>query len=155
MPKTEQEIRQIELMWQMPSTRGYRPNSILFDQDLAGFSSTRHERLHGLEAMRNTFSYYLERSESMEFALDQVEVHQYGETAVSTFYWSIFMKTASGEHEITGRGSHVFVRRNGDWKIVHEHFSRAQHPPELWDTSPENSGFQHSNQFNACDLPSA
>lgn len=137
MPKTEQEIRQIELDVADAFNQGDIDRILsFFDQDLAGFSSTRHERLHGLEAMRNTFSYYLERSESMEFALDQVEVHQYGETAVSTFYWSIFMKTASGEHEITGRGSHVFVRRNGDWKIVHEHFSRSQHPPELWDTSP-------------------
>jgi ketosteroid isomerase-like protein len=46
------------------------------------------------------------------------------------------MTNGGRENEITGRRSHVFVDRNGDWKIVHEHFSRAQHPPELWDTSP-------------------
>lgn len=107
-----------------------------FDENLVLFSSTKHERLHGKDALRNTFAYYLEQAQVMDFELDEIEVHIFEPVAVSTFYWSIYLESDGREQEIAGRGSHVFVQRNGDWKIVHEHFSRAQHPPELWDTSP-------------------
>lgn len=107
-----------------------------FDESTMGFSSTKHERLRGLEALRKTFSYYLQQSEKVEFALDEIRVQSFGAGAVSTFYWSVTVGTGKGEHEIHGRGSHVFVEKNGQWKIVHEHFSRSHHRPELWDTSP-------------------
>ncbi|MEK7729777.1 MAG: nuclear transport factor 2 family protein [candidate division KSB1 bacterium] len=107
-----------------------------FEEETMGFSSTKHERLRGLEDMRKTFNYYLQQSEKVEFALDEIKVQHFGAAAVSTFYWSVTVGTSTGEHEIHGRGSHVFVEKNGTWKIVHEHFSRSHRRPELWDTSP-------------------
>lgn len=107
-----------------------------FDEATIGFSSTRHERLIGLEAWRKTFQYYLQQSQKVEFVLDEVKVLSYGAVAVSSFYWSVTLLIEGREHEIHGRGSHVFVQKNGQWKIVHEHFSRSHHRPELWDTSP-------------------
>ncbi len=107
-----------------------------FDKGMMGFSSTKHERLHDLEALRKTFNYYWQQSEKAEFALDEIKVQNFGPVAVSTFYWSVTVGTSTGEHEIHGRGSHVFVEKNGQWRIVHEHFSRSHRRPELWDTSP-------------------
>lgn len=107
-----------------------------FDEQLVAFSSTKHERLHGLDSFRKTFMYYLKQSERTEFELEEIQVQTFGSTAISTFYWSVTVETKTGPHEINGRGSHVFVERNGEWKIVHEHFSRAHNQPELWDTSP-------------------
>lgn len=107
-----------------------------FDEGMIGFSSTKHERLRGLEALRNTFNFYLQQSAKVEFALDEIKVQHLGLSAVSTFYWSVTLGSNDGEREIHGRGSHVFVEKNGTWKIVHEHFSRSHRRPELWDTSP-------------------
>ncbi len=107
-----------------------------FDEGVLGFSSTKHERLRGLEALRNTFNFYLQQSEKVEYALDEIRVQFFGQVAVSTFYWSVTLSGPKGEHEIHGRGSHVFVEKGGTWKIVHEHFSRSHRRPELWDTSP-------------------
>lgn len=107
-----------------------------FDEGMIGFSSTKHERLRGLEALRSTFNYYLHQSEVVEFALDEIKVQHFGAVAVSTFYWSVTLGSNKGEREIHGRGSHVFVEKSGQWKIVHEHFSRSHRRPELWDTSP-------------------
>lgn len=137
MNALEQKIRQIESEIADAFNRGEIDEIMdYFDDELIGFSSTKHVRLRGEEAMRRTFAYYLKHAEIMKFELDGVEVNSYGPVAVSTFYWSIFLKSENTEHEVAGRGSHVFVDRDGEWKIVHEHFSRAQHPPELWDTSP-------------------
>jgi len=108
-----------------------------FDEDLVGFSSTKHERLFGLEALRRTFHYYLEQSERVAFHLSEIIVHTYGQVAISTFYWTVAIHSGDTQHDVHGRGSHVFVERNGEWKIVHEHFSRAHRRPELWDTSPD------------------
>ncbi len=107
-----------------------------FDEGVIGFSSTKHERLRGLEGLRKTFHYYLQQSEKVEFALDEIKVQNFGLVAVSTFYWSVTKISGKREHEIHGRGSHVFLERNAQWKIVHEHFSRSHRQPELWDTSP-------------------
>lgn len=128
--KIEQDIAAAFNRRDMAGILGY------FEEGMIGFSSTKHERLHGLEALRKTFQYYLQQSEKVEFALDEIKVQSFGPVVVSTFYWSVTVTTSKGEHEIPGRGSHVFVEKNGQWKIVHEHFSRSHHRPELWDTSP-------------------
>lgn len=110
--------------------------AVFFDEALTGFSSTKHERLRGVEALRNTFNFYLQQSEKVEYALDEIKVQHFGQVAISTFYWSVTLSSKNGEREIHGRGSHVFAEKDGTWKIVHEHFSRSHRRPELWDTSP-------------------
>ena len=107
-----------------------------FDENVVGFSSTKHERLWGLEAMRKTFAYFIDPSEKVVFQPDEIEVREYGQVVIATFYWVATVYSGKQQREVHGRGSHVFVNRNGQWKIVNEHFSRAHHPPELWDSSP-------------------
>jgi len=137
MPDIEQTIKLIEQDMADAFNRG-DIDAILgfFDPEFVGFSSTAHERLHGLKALRKTFVYYLKQGEGVDFQLDEVEVNTFGPVAVATFYWSVTMKSHGKEHEVVGRGSHVFVQRDSQWKIVHEHFSRAHHKPEVWDSSP-------------------
>src|SRR5882762_544834 len=50
----------------------------LFDRGFVGFSSTKHQRIRGLGALRKTFDYYLK----------QPHVSVSSGTAVATFYWS-------------------------------------------------------------------
>jgi len=98
-----------------------------FDENIIGFSSTRHERLMGLEALRNTFLYYLKEAEKIEFSITSPVVQVYGDIAILSFYWLVVQIDGGRRREIQGRGTHVFHRKNGEWKIVHEHFSRAHH----------------------------
>ena len=99
-----------------------------FDEELIGFSSTQHERLVGLESLRDTFLYYLKEAEKVEYSITSPLVKMLNETtAILTFYWLVVLINGNRRREIHGRGTHVFVKKNGAWKIIHEHFSRAHH----------------------------
>jgi len=101
-----------------------------FYPDIVGFSSTKHERISGLQAMRETFEYYLHGAEKMEYSISEPTVQVFGDTAIMTFYWLVTLIDGEKKQEVRGRGSHVYARVNDDWKIVHEHFSRAHHAYE-------------------------
>src|SRR2546422_831685 len=61
----------------------------MFHKDFIGFSSTRHERIHGLGPLKKTFLYYLKRAPNMTYRIEQPQVHASGATAVATFYWTV------------------------------------------------------------------
>lgn len=94
----------------------------MFHRSLVGFSSTQHKRIRGLGALRKTFHYYLKRAPKMTYRIEQPQVHVSGATAVATFYWSVGLGKG---RKIRGRGTHVFARQGKNWRVVHEHFSRA------------------------------
>jgi ketosteroid isomerase-like protein len=94
----------------------------LFDRGFVGFSSTKHQRIRGLGALRKTFDYYLKQAPKLAYHLEQPHVSVSGGTAVATFYWSVQLGRG---HKIHGRGTHVFSKQGKEWKVVHEHFSRA------------------------------
>jgi len=105
----------------------------LFDRGFVGFSSTKHQRIRGLGALRKTFEYYLKRAPKLAYHMEQPHVSVSGGTAVATFYWSVQLglgrpgRTTGTQkaHKIHGRGTHVFAKQGKEWKVVHEHFSRA------------------------------
>ena len=94
----------------------------MFDEGFVGFSSTRHKRIRGLAALAKTFRYYLKSAPKMTYRIQQPQVQVNGGVAVATFYWEVGLGRG---RKIHGRGTHVFVRRGEDWRIIHEHFSRA------------------------------
>jgi len=95
----------------------------MFHKDFVGFSSTRHERIRGLSALKKTFLYYLKRAPKMSYRIEQPQVHASGSTAVTTFYWTVGLGKG---RSVRGRGTHVFARAGKKWRVVHEHFSRAR-----------------------------
>ncbi len=101
-----------------------------FDKDLVGFSSTRHARLKGLRALRQTIEYYLSQADKVDFKISQPQVQAFGDVAVVSFYWAVTLYKKGKPRVIEGRGTHVYAKRDGDWKVVHEHFSRAHHAYE-------------------------
>ena len=102
-----------------------------FYPDIVGFSSTKHERISGLSAMRQTFEFYLSAADKMDFTISEPTVQVFGDAAaIITFYWSVNLHKDENVQEIMGRGSHVYAKVNDEWKIVHEHFSRAHHQVE-------------------------
>ncbi len=94
----------------------------MFHRSFVGFSSTRHERIRGLRALARTFHYYLKRAPKMTYRIEQPRVHTSGSTAVATFYWTVGLGKG---RSVRGRGTHVFAREGKNWRVVHEHFSRA------------------------------
>lgn len=94
----------------------------IFSPRFVGFSSTTHRRIRGLGAQRKTFQFYLRQSPKMTYHIEQPHVQVSGDTAVATFYWKVGL---GPRHAVHGRGTHVFVRKGGNWRVVHEHFSRA------------------------------
>ncbi len=95
----------------------------LFDRGFVGFSSTKHQRIRGLGALRTP---------KLAYHIEQPHVSVSGGTAVATFYWSVQIgrrrpgRTGMQKaHKIRGRGTHVFPKQGKEWKVVHEHFSRA------------------------------
>ncbi len=97
-----------------------------FDEDVIGFSSTRHERLMGLDDMRETFLFYLKEADSLEFSITSPLIKVYSDSvAVMTYYWTVVMISGLKRREIHGRGTHVYAVKNGIWKVVHEQFSRV------------------------------
>lgn len=98
-----------------------------FDKEIVGFSSTIHERYNGLLELRHTFEYYMNEPGEMEYYISNPLVQIHDCTSIVSFYWTVAIIHGNSRHEISGRGTHVFVKKDGNWKIVHEHFSREHH----------------------------
>ena len=96
-----------------------------FDSDLTGFSSTQHMRLASLGELKKTFEYYKAKAPKVEYTISDPCVKFFENTAVLTFYWSVNFSNGKKKKSVNGRGTHVYHKKNGEWKVVHEHFSRA------------------------------
>ena len=94
----------------------------MFDRRFVGFSGTQHKRIRGLAALRKTFVYYWKRAPKLVYHIEQPHVYVNGATAVATFYWTVQLGRG---RKIHGRGTHVFTKQGKNWRVVHEHFSRA------------------------------
>jgi ketosteroid isomerase-like protein len=62
----------------------------------------------------------------LKLRADDLQIDVFNDTAVATF--SMVATIQSGAEAITKRerGTLVFVKHEGSWKIVHEHFSAAE-----------------------------
>ncbi len=96
-----------------------------FSEEISGFSSTEHDRFQGKKELKKTFEYYLGEAQTVTYDIIDPSVSQFGETSILSFYWRVTLVTGKKRVEIPGRGTHVYHHIKGNWKIVHEHFSRA------------------------------
>lgn len=122
-PNLREEILRLEQQQARAINRGdVREATRMFHEEFVGFSSTKHARIRGLPALSRTFHYYLKRAPKIAYRIEQPQVLVSGNTAVTTFYWTVRLGPG---RRIRGRGTHVFVRKGKDWRVIHEHFSRA------------------------------
>jgi len=96
-----------------------------FSDNFVGFSSTQHNRLTKLSQLKRTFLYYLSEGDKVKFSINNIKVKIYGELALTTFYWEVEIQKKKKTKVVDGRASHVFLLIDTEWKIVHEHFSKA------------------------------
>jgi ketosteroid isomerase-like protein len=119
----QKEILRLEREQAQAINRGDIPGAVrMFDPSFVGFSSTQHERITGLAALKRTFQHYLKQAPRLSYRIEKPQVHVSGSTAVATFYWSVNLGRS---RFVRGRGTHVFARQGKRWRVVHEHFSRA------------------------------
>src|SRR5260370_7522122 len=76
----------------------------LFDRGFVGFSSTKHQRIRGLGALRKTFDYYLKRAPKLAYHIEQPHVSVSGGTTVATFFFTVQLGRG---RKIHGRRTHV------------------------------------------------
>jgi ketosteroid isomerase-like protein len=93
-----------------------------FAPGFVGISSTRHVRIAGRAALKKTFQHYLRQSPRDRYSIAQPRVQVIGNAAIASFYWTVAL---GAEWSVRGRGTHVFVKHGRQWRIIHEHFSRA------------------------------
>jgi ketosteroid isomerase-like protein len=96
-----------------------------FSNIFVGFSSTKHERLTKTSQLKKTFLHYLDEGEKVKYSIKNLKVNIYGECALTTFYWQVDIHKKKKVKSLNGRASHVYMQEADDWKIVHEHFSKA------------------------------
>ncbi len=101
-----------------------------FYPEIIGFSSTKHDRIAGLQALQETFEFYHKEADKIDYHIFEPTVQVFGETVIIAFYWQVNLAKGSHIQSVKGRGSHVYAKIDGRWKIVHEHFSRAHHHVE-------------------------
>jgi len=97
------------------------------DNDFTGFSSTTHRRIRGINAFKKTIEYYLDEATNVKYNTYEIEVQELEGLFITTFYWSVELDHNRHTHEIHGRGTHVFRQDSANFKIVHEHYSRAHY----------------------------
>ncbi len=126
MPAAEKAILAVEKAMVREFNAGKLDDLLAhFHPRVVGFSSTKQEKVSGQAAMRKTFEYYHKASPHMRYHIAKPAIHVFGDVAIATFYWTVELGTGRPRHAIRGRGSHVFSKHDGQWMIVHEHFSRA------------------------------
>jgi len=96
-----------------------------FDDSFVGFSSTKHERLTKKSQLKKTFLHYLDEGDSVKYSIKSLKVDILGECAVTSFYWQVDIHKKKKVKSLNGRASHIYMQGAEDFKIVHEHFSKA------------------------------
>ncbi len=96
-----------------------------FWKDFSGFSSTRYDRITNRSQLKNTFLHYLDEGNPVTYSIRGMKAKIFGEGALTTFYWKVEIHRKKKVKTIEGRGSHMFMLIDTDWKIVHEHYSKA------------------------------
>jgi ketosteroid isomerase-like protein len=123
----KEEILNIENICSLAFNRGDLKKILnFFSETISGFSSTKHERFQGKDDLKKTFEFYLSEDEDVSFEIMDPLVEEIGRSvAVCTYYWLVTIDSGSKKIEIPGRASHVYHKIKGQWKIVHEHYSKA------------------------------
>jgi ParB family chromosome partitioning protein len=111
------------------------------------------ERFADLHAFRHGFSIYssfppLGRYESsgafdkerdwfyeiapyLEAKISNVRIQFFGKVSLATLYVDYNPRVSEKKYRMRGRGSVLFLKEQGSWKIIHEHWSKLEDDPEF------------------------
>ena len=97
-----------------------------FAKDVSLFEDGQAYRTRGkAEAMRAVQA-FLDGGEIHSWQMLDPQVQVIGETAVLTYYFSQSGSAHGRDFHLSGKESVIFVKENGDWRVVHKHRSSNQ-----------------------------
>jgi ketosteroid isomerase-like protein len=67
--------------------------------------------------------------DDLKMRADDLKIDLFGDVGVATFILNSSFRAGAKTVEKTDRGTLVFVKEHGSWKITHEHFSSIQPAP--------------------------
>ena len=97
----------------------------LYGSQFTKFTGTSAERLDS-EAARAGEHRGLGAITGLKMRADDLKVDVFGEVAVATFIMDYRFDAGGKAMQSKERTTLVFVNRNGDWKITHEHLSAVK-----------------------------
>ena len=126
-PNADEEILALERSaldkWAQGNTLGYvdlgAPDVTWFE-----FTDGEQERVEGLEAVREYLTPLAGQIPPHTYELVKPKVQVYGDTAILTFHWKASM--ADGTPLPMWKATSVYYWNDGQWRMVHAHWSSIQ-----------------------------
>ncbi|MGH9651142.1 MAG: nuclear transport factor 2 family protein [Terriglobales bacterium] len=100
---------------------------IWLHEDWVGCVHPGWELLEGWEAVGESWRRIFENTERMKVGIAEVTVRVEGETAWVNCVEQVTSSYSSGFSTAWVQATNIFVRRNGDWRLVHHHASPIPH----------------------------
>ena len=124
-PETEAEIKELvhELFESLRLKDLEKQKSFhLYSEDFTAFYGGQ-KRKDALGAQEYEENLLHSLSEDVQFDIEDLEVNVFENTAVASFHIYVNSTVAGEKKQSQARITLVYVKVNGDWKIIHEHVS--------------------------------
>ncbi|HKQ75275.1 MAG TPA: DUF4440 domain-containing protein [Blastocatellia bacterium] len=108
--------------WGKGDPQGYLE---IMDADLTYFDPFLEKRLDGLDAMKEFLKPFTGKIKVDRFDMLNPKVQRDGDMALLTFNLLSYAKQPDGTEKVVARwnSSEVYRKINGEWKIIHSHWS--------------------------------
>ncbi|MRR56649.1 MAG: DUF4440 domain-containing protein [Deltaproteobacteria bacterium] len=105
-------------------TKG-RPEELqhYFHRNIVAFAATEHSRLDGASACLASWIEFATKVNIHRWEEKDPVIHVYGDSAVVAYYFDMSFDVSGKMTNIGGRDTFFFVRENGKWLAVADHFS--------------------------------
>ena len=97
-----------------------------FAKDVSLFEDGQAYRTRGKPEAMRAVQAFLDRGEVRSWQMLDPQVQVVGDTAVLTYYFSQSGSTHGKDFHLSGKESVIFVKENGDWRVIHKHRSSNQ-----------------------------
>jgi hypothetical protein len=96
-------------------------------QEVTYFDTGTEQRVDGLKALKELYAPREGKIKIERYDMINPKVQLHGNTAVLTFNLIDYMPTAEGSiREVYWNSTEVYSRINGEWKIIHTHWSKPK-----------------------------
>ncbi len=81
------------------------------------------------EAIEKERNWFFSVAPKLHAEIHGLRVRVFGEMALATLYVDYSIEHLNKRPDLTARGTVIFIRNEGSWKILHEHWSRLNESP--------------------------
>jgi ketosteroid isomerase-like protein len=106
----------------------------LYAPDITYFDPLQEKRVDGIEAMREIYAPLAGKLKIGHYEMIDPKVQRYGDVAILTFNFVddvIQAPGSPGNIKVRWNCTQVYVRMNGNWRVVSEHWSFVKPEPKI------------------------